>query len=437
MGPRSPMARESGKTICKGPSGMSLATRFKVPIWIAIWIVTRAFIVVQIGFWKGIGAQYQDVYIYEGWSNYLAAAHLMPWEDTWQYPPGAAYLFLMPRIGPLDFKPSFVVLMLIVDLIGLWLMTRFARREHRDAGVWIWLLAMPLLFAWPVLRFDLVPTVIALAALLVLHRRPTWFGALIGVGASIKVWPAFVLFAEWDRRRLIRSLVVAATTVAAIFAVSWVLFGDQTTFLHNQNDRGLQIEAVGATPWQLRQLAFETQAPLVPRFGTLEIASDLADAVAKALDVAALLVLLGAAWWWWLRDRAIRRGRADLADEVLARDFVFTIVLLFMITSRVFSPQYMIWMVGLSGVVLTAGRTRLSRPAWIVIGSIILTAGFYQSPANAVIRNLALVFAAIDASWTLYRAVRDEPAPKEETDYLVTSPIESTPSATQSPTIGL
>jgi hypothetical protein len=394
---------------------MRLATRFKVPIWIAVWIVTRAFIVVQIGFWKDAGAEYQDVNTYEGWSNWIASTGLMPQEETWQYPPGAAYLFLIPRLGPLEYKPTFVVLMAIVDLIGFWLMTVLARREKRDTGVWIWLLAMPLLFAFPVLRFDLVPTVIAIAALLVLHRRPAWFGALVGLGASIKVWPAFVLFAEWDRRRLLRSIVAAAAVVAAIFLVSQIAFGDQTGFLKNQKDRGLQIESVAATPYQLRNLITETPAPLVGRFGTLEIESDLANAVAKGLDVVALLVLLAAAWWWWLRDRAIRNGREDLADEVLARDFVFTIVLWFMITSRVFSPQYMIWMVGLAGVVLTAGRTRLARPAWIVVGSIILTAGLYQSPANAVIRNLALVIAAIDASCTLYRTVRDKPAPEEAT----------------------
>lgn len=398
---------------------MPLATRFKIPIWIAVWIATRAFMAVQIGFWKDAGAEYQDVNTYEQWSNWLATAHSMPSEavvpapETWQYPPGAAYLFLIPRLGPLEYKPTFVVLMLVVDLIGFWLMTVLARREKRDAGVWIWLLAMPLLFAWPVLRFDLVPTVIAIAALLVLHRRPAWFGALVGLGASIKVWPAFVLFAEWDRGRLLRSIAAAAVTVAAIFAISQIAFGDQTGFLANQKDRGLQIESVAATPWQLRQLVFETPAPVVVRFGTLEIGSDLADAVSAALTVAALLVLLAAAWWWWLRDRAIRRGREDLADEALARDFVFTIVLLFLVTSRVFSPQFMVWMVGLTAVILTTGRTRLARPAWIVLGSIVLTAGFYQSPANAVIRNLALVFAAIDASWTLYRAVRDKPAPEE------------------------
>jgi Glycosyltransferase family 87 len=392
---------------------MRLAPRFKLPVWILVWVITRAVIVVQIGFWQPGGAEYEDVNTYAGWSDHIAGTHTMPPEDTWQYPPGAALLFLVPRLMPLDFKPSFVVLMLIIDLIGFWLMTVLARREGKDTGVWIWLLAMPLLFAMPILRFDIVPTVIGIAALVVLHRRPTWFGVLAGLGATIKVWPAFVLFGEWDRRRLLRSVIAAGVTVGAIFLVAWIAFGDQTGFLHHQKDRGLQLEAVATSPWEMRHVIDETPTPVVPRFGTNEVDLAAAGPIAKALEVAAVLVLLAAAWWWWRRDRAIRNGRDDLADEALARDFVFTIVLLFLVTSRVLSPQFMIWMVGLSGVVLTAGRTRLARPAWIVIAAVVLTAGLYQTSLNLVMRNTALLVAAIDACITLYLVLREPPT---ETD---------------------
>jgi hypothetical protein len=281
-----------------------------------------------------------------------------------------------------------------------------AKREKVDTGVWIWLLGMPMLYATLILRFDIVPTVIAVAALVVLHRRPTWFGVLAGLGASIKVWPAFVLFAEWDRRRLRRSLIAAAITVVAVFGTAWLLFDGQKGFLEHQKDRGLQLEAVATSPWEMRHVIDGTLTPVVQRFGTNEVDVPAADPIAKALDFAAILVLLAAAWWWWMRDRAIRNGRKDLADEVLARDFVFTVVLLFMVTSRVLSPQYMIWMVGMAGVVLTAGRTRLARPAWIVVAAIVLTAGLYQTSLNLVMRNLALLIAAIDACVTLYFVVR-------------------------------
>jgi hypothetical protein len=385
---------------------MRLAPKFKIPVWILVWVITRAVIVVQIGFWESAGANYEDVNSYEGWSNWIASTHSMPPEDTWQYPPGAAFLFLIPRLGPLDFSVSFVVLMLLIDFAGFCLMTVLARREGKDTGVWVWLLGMPMLFVTLILRFDIVPTVLAVAALVVLHRRPTWFGVLAGLGASIKVWPALVLFGEWDRRRLRRSLIAAAITVVGVFGLAFLLFDGQKGFIEHQKDRGLQLEAVATTPWEMRHVIDGTPTPVAQRFGTNEVDLPAADPVAKILDFASLVVLLAAAWWWWMRDRAIRSGRKELADDVLARDFVFTVVLLFMVVSRVLSPQYMIWMVGMAGVVLSAGRTRLARPAWIAIAAIILTAGLYQSSLNLVMRNIALLVAAVDACVTLYLVVR-------------------------------
>ncbi|HYG97306.1 MAG TPA: glycosyltransferase family 87 protein [Solirubrobacterales bacterium] len=367
-----------------------------------MWVLTRAFVVSQVGFWDdSAGPEYEDVNIFQFWSDFIAANHAMPVEQTWQYPPGAGFLMLLPRIGGGNFGMEFIGLMLIFDLIALACLVLLASRERREVGVWVWLLAVPLLSTFSVLRFDMVPTAIAIAALVLIHRRPTWFGALAGIGATIKVWPIFVLFGEWDRKRLLRSVGAAAAVIVAVFAISAIAFGDQTGFLTNQKDRGLQIEAVAASPWQLRQLVTGTPVPAAERFGTQEITSGLADFVAKLLDVAAFLVLFAAAWWWWLRDRAIRQGRTELADPVLARDFVFAVVLFFVVVSRVLSPQFMIWLVGLSAVVLTAGRTRLARPAWVVIGAVVLTAGLYQSPANFVIRNLALLYAALDAAVVL------------------------------------
>ena len=368
----------------------------------------------QVGFWKPQGPEYQDVDVYHHWSNVISATGALPPEETWQYPPGTAFLMLIPRIGGESFRPSFVILMLVFDLIGLWLMTRFAKQEKRDVGVWIWLLVLPVMGSFSLLRFDLVPTVIAVAALLVLHRRPAMMGVLAGAGAMIKVWPAFVLFAEWDRRRLLRSIGAAAAAAAVIWLLAAAVFGDTFGFLTNQKDRGLQIEAVAASPWNLRDVITDKNAPVVQRFGALEIGSDLADAVAKALDLLAVLLLLAAAWWWWARDRAIKRGRSDLADKALGRDFVFTVALLSVVISRVLSPQYMIWLVGLCAVVLSTRGTRVARPAWIVIGAVIITAGLYQSPANFVVRNLALLYASIEAAAVLSLLLFDRTKSRSE-----------------------
>ncbi len=400
---------------------MPFATRFKVPIWIGVWILTRALMVVQVGFWLPSGPQYQDVGLYHAWSQFMVDTGSLPNEELWQYPPGAAFVMLAPQLSWAEFEPSFMVLMLVFDLAGFWLMTRFAKEEQRDVGVWIWLLAMPLLAciqSWggmPLLRFDLAPTVVAMAGLLVIHRRPNWFGVLAGVGAAIKVWPIFILFGEWNRQRLLRSAGAAVMSIGLVFGVVAMFLGDPFGFLSHQGARGLQVEAVGALPWKLREVVTGEGQFLIARYGSNEIASGLGDAVAKFLDIAALVVLAAAAVWWRLRDRGIRIGREELKDVALSRDFVFTVTLLFVVVSRVLSPQYLIWLVGLCAVVLTSRRTRIARAAWLTVVAVVLTAGVVQAIAiTLVTRNLLLLYAAIDAAVVLSLVLIRAPEESEE-----------------------
>lgn len=380
----------------------------KYAVWAVIWILTRLYMVAQVGFWNDVsGRDFQDVGTYETWSDMLVDG-TMPPGDAWQYPPGASFLFLIPRIGG-DYGVAFVVLMLALDLIGLLLTMRLGRREGRELGVWTWLLVLPMLEVLPLLRFDLVPTVIAMAMLLVVHLRPLWFGALAGLGGAIKVWPLFLLLCEWDRRRLLRSAAAAAGVTALVFVVAQLCFGDTLGFLDHQNGRGLQKEAVAATPWQLDEVVTGTPVPEETRFGSHEVDSALADAVSEALTVAALLALLAAALWWLARDRAIRAGAAQLCDLALARDFAFTVVLLFVVTSRVLSPQFMIWLVGMAAIVLSSRQTRLLRPALVVVAAAIVSGGISGDATDLVIRNVALLVALVDAAVTMTRAAGESP----------------------------
>ena len=377
-----------------------------------MWLATRALMIIQVGFWSDLGTHYQDVEFYKNWANTLAEFHQMPDEASWQYPPGAAFLLLIPRLGSVvgvAYQPSFVGLMLLVDFAGLVVMALLARRSGRSTGVWVWLLAVPLLQANPLTRFDLAPTVLTMAALVVIHRRASWFGVFVGAGAVLKIWPIVALFGEWDRRRLVRAIGAVAAVTALTFLVSEIIFGDQSGFFSNQDVRGLQREAVGGIPWYLQWSITEREPEIVLSSGTAELGGHTAETVAVILKWLGLLVLLASAAWWVGRERAIRRGRTDLADAAVSRDLVFTIVLLQVVVSRVLSPQYMIWVIGVAAVVLGSERTYLQRPAWIALGAVALTTGIYIAPANMVIRNLVLIAAAVDASIVMVRLLR-EPA---------------------------
>lgn len=390
--------------------------KYKVLVWVGVWFLTRALMLVQVGFWSDLGINYQDVEFYKNWSDTLAVHHQMPDEDSWQYPPGAAFLLLVPRLGSVfgaAYQPSFVVMMLAVDLVGLLVMGLLARRSGRSTGVWIWLLTVPLLQAIPLTRFDLAPTVLTMAALVFIHRRTTWFGALVGAGAALKIFPVVALFGEWDRRRLVRATATAAAVAALVFIAAAISFGDQSGFFANQDVRGLQKESVGGIPWYLQWTVTGREPEIVLSSGTAEFGGPVAEAVAVALKWLGLLVLLAAAAWWVARERAIRRGRIDLADAAVSRDLVFTIVLLQVVVSRVLSPQFMLWVIGVAAVVLGSERTNLERPAWLAIGAVLLTTGIYLAPANMAIRNLVLLAAAVDATLIMVRLLREptvEPA---------------------------
>jgi hypothetical protein len=385
-------------------------------LWICagIWIATRAYMVADVGFWGQVShLRLQDVGNYATWSQHLVTMHSIPTGNAWQYPPAAAYLMLVPRLGPGSYGESFVGLMLLFDLAGLVLLASFGRRSGSYTGVWVWLLGMPLLGTFSVLRFDLVPTVIAIAALVVIHRRPGWFGALAGLGASVKVWPVVLLFGEWDPRRLLRAAAAASGVLALVFLVGEVAFGDPLSFLSGQSRRGLQEEAVATVPWHLWEVVSGHTAQREIRFGAWELTSGGAKAVAAALEWMTLVALAGAVAWWQARLRAIRSGRLDLAEAAVSRDFVFAVVLLLIVTSRVLSSQYMVWLLGMAVVVLTAGSTRLARPAWIVIGAMILTTSTFKSPEHVAIRDLALLAATVDAAVALILALRRAPASAE------------------------
>jgi hypothetical protein len=374
-------------------------------LWIGVWLGSRALIVWEIGFWAAGHPWLQDVVNYERWALFLTGHGEFPGGNGWQYPPGAGLLMLVPRLVPVGYGEAWVGLMLVVDFAGFLLLARLARRSGKEGGVWIWLLGLPLLGVLPWLRFDLVPTVIAIGALVVIHRRPGWFGALLGLGAAIKVWPVLLLVGEWDRRRLLRSALAAVAVIVTVLLVSAIAFGNATHFLSNGGGRGLQEEAVATIPWQVGRIFGDPYSREV-HFGAWQIVAPGAATVGALLKLLTFAALVGAAACWWWRNKEIRAGRSELAEDSVSRDLIFAVVLAVIVTSPVLSPQYMVWLLGLAAVVLSAGPTRLGRPAWIVVGATALSATHFRSPEVILVRDLALLFAGAAGATTMGRLLR-------------------------------
>lgn len=364
------------------------------------WLLTRGLVVTLVFLiGRGDASRMQDVGYYLEVARHLLDTGTMPATEMWQYPPGAALVLVLPMLaGSAGYATAFVGLMVACDAAITRILLATGRRHGSRLGVWAWLLAMPWLREYPLLRFDLAPTLLAVGALAVLARRPALFGILAGAGALAKAWPIVVLAAEWRPRRLVVAAVLAAATFVGGVSIAGALLGPQDAALDNQAARGLQAESIAATPWHVAAIADGRTAPLRYGSGADEVADPRAERTADSLRYAALVAAALLAAWCALRMLLLRRdpvGHAHLGGAAAGLDLVFVGVLLAMVTSRVLSPQFMVWLLAVAAVALSAQDTRMRAPAGLVLAATGLTFGVLHAPEAIVARNALLVAASV------------------------------------------
>ncbi|MFE1577019.1 glycosyltransferase 87 family protein [Streptomyces fradiae] len=363
---------------------------------LAVWAVSRAALLWLLTHdTLGIGQVGQEVHVlYRHWYERIAGGDLPGDETTWQYPPGAALVLLAPGAVPgLTYFQAFVALALLADLAVVLALARAG-----GDGAWYWTGGLPLLLHTPLARYDLPVTALAVAALLALYAgRARLGGALAGLGALAKGWPLLTLTGTAPgpgTRRSWWSAVVTALGGAAALAVA---FPHTLDFLRHQGGRGVQVESVGGTLLSLAHLA-GWRGQVVYRYGAYEFTGPFTDAVA-----AGSLLCTGAAVLWLVvwRVRSPLRSRATPLDAALAA------VLLVTVTSRVISPQYLVWLLGLAAVCLTARDTTQRPVALLLLPAAVLTSFAYPllygevlavSPLGCLLmlaRNGLLVAAAL------------------------------------------
>lgn len=318
-----------------------------------MWLLGRALLVAITMEAIPWAEQFNDLTIYARWVDDSLRHGEFPTDEMWQYPPLAGPVFLLGDLLP-GARFGFVLLFLAVDAAIMAMLARQAGRTLIGDGRRLWALAPvvtgPLLLA----RFDVVPTALAVASLLA-AGRPGVSGAVAAVGTWLKVWPALVVVGL--RRRLLpRAVAGALAASAAIVAILAATTTDPLSFLAGQRDRGLQVESVAAAPFLVgRMLGLPVE--IVYRFGAHEVEAAGAAAVARVLPLVTV-VLLAAVGVQRLRGRLEQLPPADVALAAV----LFTVV-----TSRVFSGQYFIWLLGLAAVSVADPRSRMRRTTLLLV----------------------------------------------------------------------
>lgn len=265
-------------------------------------------------------------------------------DTVWVYP----IVAILPMIAAAAFGPdlyasTWLTIVTVVDAIAFAVLLGHSRRVGLPAIGWWWIGFLVLLGPVAVGRIDAVTVPVAMVGLLVLATRPALAGALLAVAAWIKVWPAALAAAAFvalrERVRILLAA-VAVTLVVLIVALALGAGGNVLSFVTQQTGRGLQIEAVMATPWMWDALlgpghsrvsydsailTFQLQGPGVAT----------AAAVATPLLAVAALVLLGLGWL------ATRRGREP--GEVLP-PLALALTVAMILVNKVGSPQFVTWL---------------------------------------------------------------------------------------------
>ncbi|MER5445633.1 glycosyltransferase 87 family protein [Streptomyces sp. NPDC002764] len=352
--------------------------------------------------------------LYHHWYGVLTLGTFPTHDPLWQYPPGAGAVLLSPALLPgLTYFQAFVVLTLAADAATALALTRAGRRRNRSfLGAWVWVGGLPLLLHIPLVRYDVQVTALAVISLLTMSRSTRVCGVFAALGAVVKVWPALVLLGTPKGPTTRSAWSWAAGAGAVSLGVFAALFAHPLSFLREQGGRGVQIESLGGTA-----LSLATHAGWPGRvryqYGAMEFTGPYVRAVAYA-SLALTAVAFGLLLLWRLRARRW--------TPATPYDAAFSAVLLFTVTSRVISPQYMIWLLGLAAVCLTSRHTVQRPVAALVVAATAVSAVAYPALYHQVmactwtgcglmlVRNGLLAAAAVLSFTRVWRSTTP-PAP--------------------------
>jgi hypothetical protein len=286
-----------------------------------------------------------DVFYYYRKINALFTAGLD--RTLYEYPTPVVWILWLPygasfgsRVG---YLVAFVVFILALDAVFCYALWRASGRRH-DSAVDFWLIFVPLIGPLAYLRFDMLPAVLAGGALLAARRKPWVTGALTGLGAAIKLWPALLIGAFLSYRSDRRPAGIAFIVVGFGLALISLIFGGWSRLISPltwQSDRGLQIESIWATPLMLARAARPNQWIInISRYQAYEIFGPGVDAWVMISSIA---TVLGLSVIILLTVRAFRHDGSTPAAIGLV---VIATVAIMTITNKTLSPQYLLWVGG-------------------------------------------------------------------------------------------
>lgn len=341
-----------------------------------------------------------------------------------EYPDAGTWPLRFLKLITPESLPVFVIAFVLfnITLSGgfLYFILRGAHHPspETDAKIragWFWTIFCAV--SGPILltRLDMIPGLLVAFSAALLVSMPALAAVLLGFATMSKLWPGVLaagLVGSYRAASTWRRLLWFFASLATFALVTITLSGVERLIspLTYQDERGLEIESIAATPFMLASPFFpDTWTIALAPSKSFEIFGPGISAGIRATSIAllaTLVVALGGAIFrflrgGWTHDYAI--------------GFFTLLVLLLIVSNKMFSPQYLTWVGPLVAVFLMYVRTIADATlAQIVVPILVATAltwliypmtfdhlisGWHYASILLMVRNLVMV-------WVLYSVAR-------------------------------
>lgn len=380
----------------KSQNGLDLSKmkpKWQLAVFCAIHLLILA-VVFKSDLYSGM--RYSSIGLFFNTSSNLFNGQI-PYRDfIIEYPPAALIFFSLPHLFVSSYSTytvAFIVEIALFDLAGLVIISSVSR--HLGLSQWktLTVFTLALLAVGPIIinSYDLIPSMLVLLALYFFHvgkQKTAW--VVLALGTMTKYYPVviapiFLLHHLYHRqyRQASAGVIVFVITLAAIVGPFLVLSPEglwESFKYHIQ--RGLLVESTYSSFLLMGYTLGLTPVQLEFGFGSWQVVSPQADILARISFVLTFFCLAAIYWFFYRNQSSKGTGESALSalnqcDTGLVLHYSLLAIMAVMITGKVLSPQFIIWLYPL--VPLLVGRWRY--PLWVLFILVgIMT--YYVFPEN-------------------------------------------------------
>ena len=339
-------------------------------IWQLLFFAAILIIIFSVLFHTIYDIQYSGTGLFFDYASKIMQGSL-PYRDfSLEYPPFALFFFLIPRLFTANYVTYAVLYGIEVFafiLIGLILVYQIALQRHLSPWKLMAVYTLGILAIGPITgqHYDIFPGVLVLLSIYYFWQEKqglSWF--LLALGTLTKIFPAAIAplyLINYLYRRQYRQIGTGVLTFALtslVILLPFLIISPASLFnLYNYHaERGIQIESMySSVMLVLDKLNFISIHPTFA-FGSWNVAGSVENFLAGISTILLVLALLA------LYAGIYRRLRVEKAQVTDIGSWSFMTVLVVLITSKILSPQYLIWLIPL--LPLVSGRFRYA--VWVI-----------------------------------------------------------------------